>query len=109
MSADLFMLCLFALFLCIHCGYILYKPHLFLSETKKYILFALCSLIILLFFFSIFFPMTYGLAIILYGITIEYRCYLNEDNYPDNVISRDRSEAVVFVFIGFFYILILYH
>jgi hypothetical protein len=81
---------------------------MFLSKTKKYILFALCTLIILLFFFSIFFPMTYGLAMILYGITVEYRCYLNEENYYDDTISRARSDAVFFVFMGILYILFIY-
>ena len=81
---------------------------MFISKTKKYILLALCALIILLFFFSIFFPMTYGLAIILYGITNDYRHYLNEDNLSDYELFRYRHRAVLWVFMGILYILLFY-
>ena len=109
MNAEIFLLgfltiCVF----CIPCGYNLYRPHLFISKTKKYILYILCTLTILMFFLSIFFPMTYGLGLIFYGIKDEYKCYLNEDNLSEDIISSDRRSAVLTAFMGFLFLLYYY-
>ena len=61
-----------------------------------------------MFFLSIFFPMTYGLGLIFYGIKDEYKCYLNEDNLSEDIISSDRRSAVLTAFMGFLFLLYYY-
>jgi hypothetical protein len=95
-----------AIYYCSDCGYTLYKPHLSLSNIQKYILYTLCILTIIMFFLSLFFPITYGVGLFIASIKEYYECHLNEEewNYPgyQNIYKKSSAFRTLFADILFF-------
>ena len=108
MDAETFVLWAGAIYCCLECGYTLYKPHLSLSNIQKYILYTLCILSIIMFFLSLFFPITYGVGFIITGIKEYYEYLLNEGNYPDYQNIHEKSMARTTIFAGIIFIIIYF-